>query len=105
MRIAKGEKASPIQAQKDWNTLLDESLPDEKLTKLHNEGLDQKDAKNAQLMNSKYKYLELGYKLKGRLQPEIQNNTLVLQDAEIQAKAMAFIERLTAEPETVSKPL
>lgn len=59
-----------ITEKKSWQVLLEEELPDEMLTKTHLEGLKQADIRKAPIQNSKYKYLELAYKLKGRLNTE-----------------------------------
>ncbi|HEX9504118.1 MAG TPA: hypothetical protein VF974_07455 [Patescibacteria group bacterium] len=71
-----------LTRSKGWQELMEQYLPDNKLLKVHNEGLEAVKVINSHTepdyiivdYQTRAKYLELGYKVKGRMN---DNTTLV----------------------------
>lgn len=66
-----------ITRSNGWKELMDKYISDDLLAKVHNEGLQDKDA------NTRHKYLETGYKVKQKYDPATVNINLVDVDIEI----------------------
>ena len=87
-------RAGQIKKTKTWQELMDKYLPDDKLAKVHQEGLDasiKRFKKNistgeVEIVSDdpdyavRHKYLDTGYKLKGSYAPEKKSIDLNLND-------------------------
>lgn len=91
---AMAKNPQKLTQSKGWNELIEKYLKDEELLKVHKAGLGattlkphliDRDDKGRPIydyvpeddMPTRKQYLELGYKVKGKLQPEIQINSQV----------------------------
>lgn len=58
---------SQLTESKGWQELMDEYLPESDLVKVHKEGLKATTFKGDPDFNIRHKYLETGYKVRGKL--------------------------------------
>jgi len=68
---------------KGWKELMDKYLPDDKLAKVHNDGLKamkKEEGEKVEDYQTRHRYLDTAYKLKGSYAPEKRAVTVGLED-------------------------
>lgn len=93
-------KSDKLTSSRGWLELMDQYLPDKDLAKVHKEGLEATDPKGKVDYSTRHKYLDSGYKLKGKYAPEKSANLNVNISQEVEqdtAKLKGIVKKVISE--------